>query len=141
MKIAIIQGVNISHVGTRQSDIYGTISMDTYQDRLAQKYPEQLGFYHSDIEGELVDLIHRVSSDHDAIIINPGAYTHTSVAMADALRSVNTPAVEVHISQVMAREPYRRRSYIAEVCIASISGMGLYGYDAAIQFLLQRGSS
>ncbi len=138
MKIAIIQGVNIRSVGSRQPEIYGTRSMEDEQKGLEQSYPDLLSFLYSEDEGELVQIIQRAGQQHDAIIINPGAYTHTSVAIADALRAVGLPAVEVHISQVYSREPYRRRSYIAEVCQASISGMGLYGYRAAIDYILHR---
>ncbi len=137
-KIAIIQGVNISEVGTREVGVYGIVAMDEYQKRLAEKYPDSLSFYTSDIEGELVKHIKEAAKSHDAIVINPGAYTHTSVAIADALRMAALPAVEVHLSQVWAREPYRSKSYIAECCITSISGAGLQGYELAILYLTQK---
>ncbi len=138
MKIAIIQGVNLSEVGAREVGVYGTVSLLEYESKLAEKYPEVLSFFHSDIEGQLVQLIKESAQCHQGIIINPGAYTHTSVAIADALRLVALPSVEVHLSQVFAREPYRRKSYIAEVCDASISGAGLQGYELALQFLSQK---
>ncbi len=138
MKIAIIQGVNISEVGTREVGVYGTVPLEEYESRLKKKYGNLLSFYHSDIEGELVEGIRDLGHTHEAIIINPGAYTHSSVAIADALRAVSIPSVEVHLSQVFAREPYRRKSHIAEVCIVSISGAGLEGYELAIQFLLKK---
>lgn len=137
MKIAIINGVNLGAVGTRETDIYGSESFTEYEKNLQEKFADEITFYQSDIEGEIVEYIAQAARDSDAIIINPGAYTHSSVAIADALRAARVPAVEVHISQVMAREPYRRRSYVAEVCRVSISGMGLYGYESAVGYLLQ----
>ncbi len=137
-KIAIIQGVNISEVGAREVGVYGNVLMGDYQMRLEEKYPGVLSFYTSDIEGELVHHIKEAAKSHDAIIINPGAYTHSSVAIADAMRVSALPAVEVHLSQVWAREPYRSKSYIAECCMASISGAGLQGYELAILYLTQK---
>ncbi len=138
MNIAFIQGVNLKEVGAREVGVYGTVSLLEYEKKLSQKYPGKLSFHHTDIEGELVKLIKKTSEKHDAIIINPGAYTHTSVAIADAIRLVALPTVEVHLSQVFARQPYRAKSYIAEVCEASFSGAGLQGYELALLYLLQK---
>ncbi len=135
MKIAIIQGANLAEVGHREPEIYGETSWQEYQSELDRRYSAELDWYQSDVEGELVQIIKREGQTHDALILNPGAYTHSSVAIADALRMQSVPCVEVHLSQVMAREPYRRRSYIAEICEVSISGAGWYGYDLAIQYL------
>jgi 3-dehydroquinate dehydratase-2 len=109
MKIVIINGPNLNLLGKREKDIYGELSFDQYLTRLREKYPQvQIDYYQSNVEGELIDTIQKYGFDHDGIIINPGGYTHTSVAIGDALASVTTPSVEVHISNVHAREDFRK---------------------------------
>lgn len=137
MKFAIINGVNLSNIGIRQTSIYGTKNWIDYEAELHDKFPGLLWFLQTDVEGEIIEHIQKAAKDCNGIIINPGAYTHTSVAIADAIRAIEIPAVEVHISSVMTREPYRRRSHISEVCTASLSGMGLYGYESAVLFLME----
>ncbi len=138
MKIAIINGPNLNLIGTREPEIYGTASLSEYLLSLQQKYPSfSISVFQSNIEGEMINEIQKHSFDTDAIIINAGAYTHTSIAIADALRSVKTKKIiEVHISNIYAREQFRRESYIAAVCMGSLCGFGLRGYELAIQSLL-----
>ncbi len=138
MKISIINGPNLNLVGTREPEIYGNSSLNEYIKWLTQKYASlHITYFQSNIEGEIIDEIQKQGSDAEAIIINAGAYTHTSIAIADALKAVQTEKIiEVHISNVYARENYRKLSYIAPVCMGSICGFGLKSYELAIQSLL-----
>lgn len=138
MRISIINGPNLNLVGTREPSIYGDESLDVYLKKLVEKYKEHsIQIYQSNVEGEIINEIQRVARLVDAIIINAGAYTHTSIAIADAIKSLGVPScIEVHISNVFAREPYRRESKIAEVCSGSISGFGIKVYELAIMSLL-----
>lgn len=140
MKIALINGPNLNLLGSREPEIYGISTFDAYLNILKSKYPEiDLSYYQSNIEGELINFLHQCFEQHfDGIILNAGAYTHTSIALADALSAIKIPAVEVHISNVFAREEYRKTSYIASKCVGSISGLGFEGYDFAIQFLMKK---
>lgn len=135
-RIAIIQGVNINQIGSREREIYGSTDIFDFQKKLEEEFEGILHFYYSNIEGDLVNFILSEKAVGGSIIINPGAYTHSSIAIADALRQVKAKKVEVHISQVFAREPYRKRSVVSESCDVSISGMGLAGYRHAILYLL-----
>lgn len=138
MKITVINGANINFIGIREPDIYGK---KTYKDLILmiEEYCKNLGIevevYQSNHEGDLVDKIQDCYKKSDGIVINPGAYTHTSVAIADALKAVSVPAVEVHISDVSKREDFRQISYIRSICVATVAGKGLDGYLEAIDIL------
>ena len=134
MKILIINGPNLNLLGKRQTDIYGTQSFEVYLEELRKLYPQhQIDYFQSNCEGAIIDRLHADGFSIDAIVLNVGAYTHTSIAIADAIRSITTPVVEVHISNVHAREAYRRVSYIAEACRGSVVGFGLDSYRLAIE--------
>lgn len=138
LKIAIINGPNLNLLGTREKNIYGDQSFDAYLQELKQAFPSvALSYFQSNVEGELINRLHEVGFDHDGIILNAGAYTHTSVALADAVAAINTPVVEVHISNIFAREDYRHLSYLGKHCKGSISGFGLKGYAMAIGSFLK----
>ncbi len=137
MNIIIINGPNLNLLGKREPDIYGSDSFDAFYLRLKKKYPEvTLSYYQSNIEGELIDKLHATGFDYDGIILNAAAYTHTSVGIGDAVKGIETPVVEVHISNVHAREEFRHRSYIAPNAKGVLFGFGLKGYDLAIQSFL-----
>jgi 3-dehydroquinate dehydratase-2 len=139
MKIAIINGPNLNLLGKRETDIYGNLPFETFLQQLRTKYPDtELSYYQSNIEGELVDEIQRVGFDHDGIIINPGGYTHTSVAIGDAIAAIKAPVIEVHISNVHAREEFRKLSHVSGKSVGSIFGLGLKGYELALQWLIQK---
>lgn len=125
-------------MGSREKNIYGDQSFDTYLEALKQAFPSvEISYFQSNVEGELINRLHAVGFDHDGIILNAGAYTHTSVAIADAVAAINTPVVEVHISNIFAREDYRHVSYLGKHCKGSISGFGLKGYAMAIDSFLK----
>jgi len=139
MKISIINGPNLNLLGKRETDIYGNLPFETFLQQLRTKYPDtELSYYQSNIEGELVDEIQRVGFDHDGIIINPGGYTHTSVAIGDAIAAIKAPVIEVHISNVHAREEFRKLSHVSGKSVGSIFGLGLKGYELALQWLIQK---
>ena len=136
MKIAILNGVNLGCLGTREVNLYGTQSFEEYFQKIKSHFENiELLAFQTDSLDELVQLIHQ-NGDADGIVINPGAFTHTSVVLADALRSVKATAIEVHISNVYNRESFRRHSQVASACIGIISGLGLKGYDLAIRFFM-----
>lgn len=137
MKIHIINGPNLNLLGKREPEIYGYQSFHEYVDELQQKYTDiEISYFQSNSEGELVSELQESDDNVEGMIINAAAYTHTSIAIADAVRAISTPVVEVHISNVYQREPFRNHSYIAPHCIGSISGFGLKVYDLAIQSLI-----
>lgn len=139
MKIAIINGPNLNLLGKREPGIYGSMSFEQYFEELKQQYPQaNLHYYQSNVEGELVNEIQRVGFDFDGIIINPAAYTHTSVAIGDAIAAIKAPVVEVHISNVHAREDFRKLSHVSAKAAGSIFGLGLKGYELALQYLLSK---
>ena len=139
MKIAIINGPNLNLLGTRETNLYGSQTFDAYLSGLREKYPGvQLDYFQSNVEGELINELHRVGFDYDGIIFNPGGYTHTSVAIGDALAAIRTPVVEVHISNIHAREEFRRLSHVSAKAKGVISGLGLKGYELALSYLLDR---
>lgn len=139
MKIAIINGPNLNLLGKRETDIYGNMSFDKYMEELKQQYPQvSFHYYQSNVEGELVNEIQRLGFDYDGIILNPAAYTHTSVAIGDAIAAIKTPVVEVHISNVHAREDFRKLSHVSGKSAGSIFGLGLKGYELALQYLISR---
>ncbi len=138
MKIKIINGPNLNLLGRRQTDIYGTNDFSSFLNKLQEKYPEiELDYYQSNVEGEIVNIIHEVGFSYDGIIINAGGYTHTSISIADALVAVETPAIEVHLTNILAREEYRHMSFIAHACSGSIMGFGLDSYRLGLEGLIE----
>ena len=140
MKILVINGPNLNLLGIREPDIYGHEDYDTLVDMIeahAEELGVEVGIFQSNHEGDIVDCIQDALGDFDAIVINPAAYTHTSVAIADAIKAVGIPAVEVHISDVDSREEFRKISYVRPVCAATISGHGFAGYLEAMDILVR----
>lgn len=134
MKLIIINGPNLNLLGEREPGIYGNQSFDSFFESLKNKYPAVgLFYYQSNVEGELINKIQECRTGYDGIIFNAGGYTHTSVAIADCVAAVKVPVIEVHISNIYAREEYRHKSLIAPKCKGSISGFGLNSYDLAVQ--------
>jgi 3-dehydroquinate dehydratase-2 len=137
LKIAIINGPNLNLLGIREKEIYGSSSFEDYFKTLQKKFPTiDLIYYQSNVEGELINKLHEIGFTYDAIILNAGAYTHTSIAVADAVAGIKTPVIEVHVSNIFAREDYRHVSYLGKHCKGSISGFGLNGYELAIKSVL-----
>ena len=138
MKIAIINGPNLNLLGKREVDIYGGESFDTYLQTLQSKYASfEISYFQSNVEGELINEIQRVGFSYDGIIFNPGGYTHTSVAIGDAVAAVTTPVIEVHISNIFGREDFRKLSHVSGKAKGVISGLGLRGYELAVQFFIK----
>jgi 3-dehydroquinate dehydratase-2 len=139
MKISIINGPNLNLLGKREPGIYGSTSFEDYLQELKKKYPQvEFHYYQSNVEGELINELQRVGFDYDGIIMNPGGYTHTSVAIGDAIAAIKTPVVEVHISNVHAREDFRKLSHVSGKSAGSIIGLGLKGYELAVQYLMSK---
>ena len=139
MKIAIINGPNLNLLGKRETDIYGNESFDTYLQQLKAAYPAiDFSYFQSNIEGELIDEIQRVGFSFDGIILNPGGYTHTSVALGDAIAAITTKLVEVHISNIFSREEFRKYSYISAKAVGVISGLGLKGYELGLEYFVKK---
>lgn len=137
MKIIIINGPNLNLLGKREPEVYGSETFEDYFSKLQFRFKEvQLEYYQSNIEGELIDKIQQVGFDYDGIVLNAASYTHTSVGLGDAVKAVTTPVVEVHISNVASREPFRHESYISSGARGVIFGFGLLGYDLAIRSFL-----
>ena len=135
-KVAIINGPNLNLLGERQPDVYGYESFDDYFERLKEKYKEfELTYYQSNIEGEIINEIHR-NKDSDGIVLNAGGFTHTSVAIADAVAAIKAKVIEVHISNIYARESFRSKSYISIYASGVVSGFGLKSYKLALEYLL-----
>ena len=138
MNILLLNGVNLNLQGTREPAVYGSLSFGDFLEQLQKKYSFlTIDYFQSNEEPTLVEHIQQSENKHDGIILNAGAFTHTSIAIADAVRSVCVPVVEVHISNVFARESYRKKSYLTEVCRGSICGFGLDGYRLAIESFLK----
>lgn len=136
MKIQIINGPNLNLLGKREPTVYGSKSFEDYLDVLVAAFPEHdLQYFQSNIEGAIIDKIHEVGFDADGIILNAGAYTHTSLAIADAIAAIKSPTIEVHISNVHARESFRHHSSLAKNCLGVISGFGLESYRLAVHGL------
>ena len=132
--ILIINGPNLNLLGKREPGVYGNQSFEDYFQVLKNKYPEAtLEYFQSNHEGALIDKIHETGFSYDGIVLNAGAYTHTSVAIADAIRAVTTPVVEVHISNIHKREAFRHHSFLSEACVGCIVGFGLDSYRLAIE--------
>ena len=139
MKIAIINGPNLNLLGTRETNIYGNISFEMFLDQLTGKYPSvDFSYYQSNIEGEIISALQRVGFEYDGIVLNPAGYTHTSVAIGDAIAAIKTPVIEVHISNVHAREDFRKFSHVSGKSVGSIFGLGLRGYELAVEWFLSR---
>lgn len=139
MKIAIINGPNLNLLGKREKTIYGDQSFDTYLQTLRQHFPQvAFQYYQSNVEGELINELQRVGYEVDGIIFNPGGYTHTSVAIGDAIAAITAPVIEVHISNVHAREEFRKLSHVSAKAAGTIMGLGLNGYKLAVYHLLER---
>lgn len=138
MRIQIINGPNINLLGKREPGIYGAESFESYLEKLRADYPDlSIDYYQSNIEGKLIDKIHEVGFDDTGIVLNAGAYTHTSIALQDAIRAVTAPVVEVHISNVHKREEFRHHSMISCACVGVICGFGLDSYQLAVEALLR----
>ncbi len=140
MKFLIINGPNLNLLGQREPGVYGTENYQSLCARLrdfAQRHDSTAECFQSNHEGAIIDAIHDAQGQYDAIVINPGAFTHYSYAILDALRSVSVPAVEVHISNVHRREEFRHKSVTAPACVGQICGLGLYGYEAAMEYFLR----
>lgn len=136
MKILLINGPNLNLLGIREKSIYGNTSFETYFSVLKEKFPKhELEYFQSNIEGEIINKIHERGFDFDGIVINAGAYTHTSVAIRDAISGVKAPVIEVHISNILTREYFRHESLIGPVCVGSIMGFGLDSYRLGIEAL------
>lgn len=134
MTIQIINGPNLNLLGVREPDVYGCTSFDDFLPRLRACFPDvQIDYFQSNIEGELINKLQAVGFQCDGIVLNAGAYTHTSIALADCIRAISAPVVEVHISNVHQREPFRHQSMIAAACRGVICGFGLDGYRLAIE--------
>jgi len=137
LKILIINGPNLNLLGKREPEVYGSISFEEYFEVLKSTFPEvKLHYYQSNVEGELINKIHEVGFSFDAILLNAGGYTHTSVAISDAIAGVTTPTLEVHISNIYKREEFRHKSIISKSCVGMISGLGLKGYELGIRYFL-----
>jgi 3-dehydroquinate dehydratase-2 len=137
MKIAIINGPNLNLLGKREPDIYGSLDFDQYLEELTEKFQKvSFSYYQSNVEGELINKLQEFGFTYNGIIINPGGYTHTSVAIGDAIAAITTPVIEVHISNVHAREDFRKISHVSAKCKGTISGLGLKGYELAIRSFL-----
>ena len=138
MKIQFINGPNLNLLGKREPEIYGSQSFDAYFEQLKQKYNSiELDYFQSNIEGEIIDKIHETGFEYDGIILNAGAYTHTSVAIGDAINAVSVPVIEVHISNVYSREEFRRISHISSSCVGIIAGFGMSSYGLAVTALME----
>ena len=139
MKIQIINGPNLNLLGKREPEVYGTQAFETFFATLQQSFPQvELYYYQSNLEGEIINQMQDIGFSYDGIILNAGAYTHTSVAIHDAIAAITAPVVEVHISNIYAREEFRHRSLISANCAGLISGFGLQGYVLALVYLMNR---
>ena len=139
MKIQIINGPNINLLGKREPGIYGARSFEDYFVELKSRYPEvEFEYYQSNVEGEMINKLHEVGFDYEGIVLNAGAYTHTSIALQDAIRAIPLPVIEVHISNVHQREEFRHKSMISCACVGVICGFGLDSYRLAVEALLAK---
>ena len=137
MRVIIINGPNLNLLGKREKSIYGDISFVEYFSQLVEGFPDlELEYFQSNVEGELIDKLQEVGFSYDYILLNAGGYTHTSVALADCIKAIDTPVTEVHISNIYAREDFRKKSLLSENCKAVICGLGLDSYKAGLTILL-----
>ncbi|RMG77913.1 MAG: type II 3-dehydroquinate dehydratase [Bacteroidetes bacterium] len=138
MKIIIINGPNLNLLGSREPGIYGQKTFEEFFEYLQVEYPGiTLHYYQSNHEGDIIDKLHETGFTYNGVVLNAGAYTHTSIAIADAIAAIESPVIEVHISNVYAREAFRHRSFIAPKCIGTIAGLGLKGYELAIDYFIK----
>jgi 3-dehydroquinate dehydratase-2 len=137
MKIAIINGPNLNLLGKRETDIYGNQPFEQYLDYLQKKFSSiEFSYFQSNVEGELIDELQRVGFHFDGIVLNPAGYTHTSIAIGDAVAAIKTPVIEVHISNVHGREEFRKLSHVSGKSVGSIFGLGLRGYELAVEWFV-----
>jgi len=138
MNILIINGPNLNLLGKREPDIYGHQSFDDFFKELGSEFPtHKIDYYQTNHEGSIIDKLQEADNQYDAVVLNPAAYTHTSIAIADCIKAIDVPVVEVHISDITKREAYRQKSFITEVAVHTIMGQGLNGYALAIEWLLK----
>ncbi len=138
MQIAIINGPNLNLLGKRETDIYGSENFESFFEKLKAKFPAvSFHYFQTNVEGELINEIQRVGYSFDAIILNPGGYTHTSVALGDAIAAIKTPVIEVHISNIFGREDFRKLSHVSGKSVGVISGLGLKGYELAAEYFVK----
>lgn len=136
MKILILNGPNLNLIGKREPEIYGNVSFEEFIPQLRNRFTQhEIAYFQTNHEGVMIDKLQEADGQFDAVVMNPGGYAHTSIALADCIRSISIPVVEVHISDISKREPYRRHSYTAEACVKSIMGLGMEGYAKAIETL------
>jgi len=139
MRLIIINGPNLNLLGIREKEIYGDQSFEDFYQSLMEKYKNvSIEYFQSNHEGELIEKIQEIGFKYDGIIINGGGFTHTSIALRDAISSIKCPAVEVHISNILSREEFRKKSYLSDVCQGIISGLGLSGYEYGIQYFISQ---
>lgn len=137
MKIAIINGPNLNLLGKREPDVYGSQTFDLFFENLEKNYPAiEFKYFQSNVEGELINEIQECGFSYDGVILNPAGYTHTSVAIGDAVAAISAPVIEVHISNIFAREEFRKHSFVSAKCAGVISGLGLKGYELAVISLI-----
>ncbi len=141
MKIAIINGPNLNLLGKRETEIYGNVSFDIYIEHLKLAFPSvAFHYFQSNVEGELINEIQKLGFNYNGIVLNPGGYTHTSVALGDAIAAIKVPVIEVHISNVHAREEFRKLSHVSGKAVGSIFGLGLKGYELAVKWFVDKTS-
>ena len=139
MRILVLNGPNLNLIGKREPEIYGNQSLDDYISEMKQRFPScEIDSFQSNHEGVLIDKLQEAMDKYDGVVMNPGGYAHTSIALADTVRAINIPVVEVHISNIYEREAFRHHSYTAEAAVKSIVGHGLEGYAEAIQYLITK---
>lgn len=137
MKLLIINGPNLNLLGTREPEIYGEETFEEYLLILQQEFPTiTINYFQSNHEGEIIDKLHEANYDYDGVVLNAGAYSHTSIAIRDAISAIDPPVVEVHISNVYAREEFRQKSHLSAVCEGVIVGLGTRGYELAVRYLM-----
>ncbi|SIN64977.1 type II 3-dehydroquinate dehydratase [Chitinophaga niabensis] len=139
MKIAIINGPNLNLLGKREPEVYGSLTFEQYLETLRAQFPDvQIDYFQNNVEGEIVNHLHSVGFSYDGILLNAGAYTHTSVAIRDAIAGIKTPVVEIHISNIYAREEFRHTSLTAAKAVGVICGLGMKGYALGVGFFLEK---
>ena len=139
MKIAILNGPNLNLLGKRETDVYGNMPFEVYLEQLKLAFPTVVfHYYQSNVEGELINELQRVGYEYDGIVLNPAGYTHTSISIGDAIAAIKTPVIEVHISNVHAREDFRKLSHVSGKSVGSIFGLGLKGYELAIEWFISQ---
>lgn len=136
-RILIVNGPNLNLLGRREPELYGAVSFEEHLEKMRNVFPEvAFDYYQSNHEGCLIDKLQEADGIYDGVVMNPGGYAHTSIALADCIRAIHIPVVEVHITDISQREPYRRHSYTAEACVGCIAGHGLEGYNLGVRELL-----